>query len=322
MKMGTSWDRKKLKMAAMVLVIVITAFFLGRLIADSRREIVVIYHQADLTMIALAMLPLLASYWINSLVWKVSLEEFGTRVPAGHAFIIVNYSQISKYIPGRIWVALGLMKLAWDRGVAPEKSLGAMALANIYVVASGCIITLISVFTSNSDIALNPLWLILLVAACLPAMHPKTLHLAVETWQNLTGRNVGELKASYKKIVLAMSIGAIYWIAVSISFWILALSLYPAYDGGPFVLTGAIIVSWLLGFMAFFMPGGLGVREASMAYILAPAWGNAFAVTMAIASRALFVVGDLCALMIAVIISRVIATRKIEESVTGSSQAQ
>jgi hypothetical protein len=77
-----------------------------------------------------------------------------------------------------------------------------------------------------------------------------------------------------------------------VSFWLVARALLhtPAHDVALYV--GAFAAAWLVGVLAFFAPGGLGVREAVLVAILRSKIGVEDAVVLAAISRALLTVVD------------------------------
>jgi uncharacterized membrane protein YbhN (UPF0104 family) len=75
--------------------------------------------------------------------------------------------------------------------------------------------------------------------------------------------------------------------------WLLAYGLFGVPAGELRVFVGAFAVSSLAGFVAVFAPGGIGVREAVLAALLAPRIGQADAIALALASRLILIAADL-----------------------------
>lgn len=67
----------------------------------------------------------------------------------------------------------------------------------------------------------------------------------------------------------------------------------------PFFFYAVIFsLSTFAGFLAFFMPSGLGVREAALIFFLNPEVGEANAIIIAIASRLWLIFGDLISFLL------------------------
>ncbi len=68
--------------------------------------------------------------------------------------------------------------------------------------------------------------------------------------------------------------------------------------------TGAFAAAWVVGLIAIYAPGGLGVREAMLVAILRSRIGSADAVLVAVASRAVFTLVDLSTAGVAFVVLR------------------
>src|SRR5256885_6208199 len=77
------------------------------------------------------------------------------------------------------------------------------------------------------------------------------------------------------------------WGTYGAALWMLARGLIP---DAPFPLTtaiGAFTLGYILGLLALFAPGGVGVRELVLVGLLAPFLGSGGAVAVSVASRGL-----------------------------------
>src|SRR5436853_485044 len=80
------------------------------------------------------------------------------------------------------------------------------------------------------------------------------------------------------------------WWTYGAALWMLARGLLPA---APLPLTSAVAaftLGYVLGLLALFAPGGVGVRELVLIGLLAPALGSGGAVAVSLASRVLLTV--------------------------------
>jgi uncharacterized membrane protein YbhN (UPF0104 family) len=87
-------------------------------------------------------------------------------------------------------------------------------------------------------------------------------------------------------------VNCVGWIVAGAAAWILVDAVSPSTPELAF-LTGAYALAWLTGFVVPFAPSGLGVREATLAGLLAPQFGLGPATTIAVALRFSNIVGDL-----------------------------
>jgi uncharacterized membrane protein YbhN (UPF0104 family) len=66
-------------------------------------------------------------------------------------------------------------------------------------------------------------------------------------------------------------------------------------------ITSGFSLAWLAGFVAVFVPGGLGIREAGMVLVLEPIIGSASAILIAILARVINLAVDALLFMFALI---------------------
>ncbi len=71
-----------------------------------------------------------------------------------------------------------------------------------------------------------------------------------------------------------------------------------------FRMVGVMAASWLLGFISFVVPAGIGVRDAAMMALLLPILGEPWAVVVPVLSRLLWVLADLCNLVFSLAVVR------------------
>ncbi len=71
-----------------------------------------------------------------------------------------------------------------------------------------------------------------------------------------------------------------------------------------FSIVGVMAASWLLGFVSFVVPAGIGVRDAAMMALLLPILGEPWAVVVPVLSRVLWVLADLCNLVFSLVVVR------------------
>src|SRR5207245_4098843 len=87
--------------------------------------------------------------------------------------------------------------------------------------------------------------------------------------------------------VVSATLTALGWVTYGAAFWLLARGLI-ADRVVPFaVATGVFALGYILGWLALFAPGGVGVRELVFVGLLTPWLGSGGALVVSLASRAL-----------------------------------
>jgi hypothetical protein len=94
------------------------------------------------------------------------------------------------------------------------------------------------------------------------------------------------------------------WVPYGLQVWLLAVRL-GAPPGRAVVLSiGGFAFAWSVGFVAVFVPAGVGVREVLLVAVLGTVLSTGDATAIALVSRLLMTAGDLCAAGLAVAFAR------------------
>jgi hypothetical protein len=97
-----------------------------------------------------------------------------------------------------------------------------------------------------------------------------------------------------RRVAAMTALNAAAWVPTGLAVWLLANELSGA-DLGFRWLLGAYACSWLVGFLVPLAPGGLGLREGTLAVFLADPLAGGAAVSIALAVRLASTAGELIA---------------------------
>jgi len=106
---------------------------------------------------------------------------------------------------------------------------------------------------------------------------------------------------------------ALVLFAIGAGFWLTAHALLGVPFDDLLVYAGAFSAAWVVGVVAVFAPGGLGVREAMLVAILHGRLGSADALVLAAVSRGILTLVDLLAAGVGVLL---ISGGPVEEQVS------
>ena len=95
----------------------------------------------------------------------------------------------------------------------------------------------------------------------------------------------------------SLAVNAVAWAGYGVAFLALARGLTPDANLSWSQATAVFTISYLVGLVALFAPGGVGVRESAFTLLLAPPLGLKLAVALALASRVLLTITELGAAM-------------------------
>ncbi|PRY46042.1 lysylphosphatidylglycerol synthase domain-containing protein [Umezawaea tangerina] len=243
--------------------------------------------------IVLSMLAVYAGVWLGPVVWKVVLSDLGAPVRVSEASKFYLVGQLGKYVPGAVWAVLLSMELAKEAGVSRARSFTAGLIATGLGVVASMITGLLALPIILDGDHPELLWLFALLVVGLVFLHPVPLTWLVSTVLKLLRKAPLPHRlngfAIFKGVVLAVAI----YVMFGVHLWLLATSVGAPGLNTLILCAGAMGVSMTAGLMAFFLPSGLGAREAVIVAALATVMPAPQALALAVVSRLVFTIADL-----------------------------
>ncbi len=179
--------------------------------------------------------------------WKSVIGK--GRASFKDAFVILYFSQIGKYLPGKIWSYAAQVALLRKFDIKPKEA--ALLTFLFYTASILGIITFSGVAFGIYKGSIEIIMMTLVGVA--------TLIFVV--FRPYMGDYYNYLLKGYFSLIIADTIG---WI----SFYFLLFSVYPVSLKESAAIAMTFYVSWFIGWIALFSPGGLGVREGVNTYLL------------------------------------------------------
>jgi uncharacterized membrane protein YbhN (UPF0104 family) len=236
-----------------------------------------------------------AAYALLVEAWRRVVVSMGQRLGYRDAARIAMVSNLGKYIPGKVWAIAGNALLAQQAGVDATASVAAAMVLQALALASG--VTLVGVLGPATlraygtgyvvatvtlgvlailgVLALTSGRLLRLLRSFLPAAIPA-----------LTPVPLGVMLAAFAVNLCA-------WAAYGLAFVCLARGLTPDAALTWSQASTVFTISYLVGLVALFAPGGVGPRESSFVVLLTGPLGVKLAVALALASRVLLTITEL-----------------------------
>lgn len=222
------------------------------------------------------LLFLLLVYLVNVFSWHMVTRVLGAKVSFGGNFRIWMLSNLSRLLPGGIWQYPSRVYLLSREGVTKRVSITAVILEGLLILAlgSGTVFLSLAFWQLPEEFkgAQNLLWLFLVLPLMIFSLaNPKIATGAARIIKKLTGRE-GKLLSEihlplYWLIPLAVLFFARFFFTGGALFFLTNIAAPLGWEFF-FVIIGIYSLSWLLGYVAVFAPGGLGVVEVSLAALL------------------------------------------------------
>jgi uncharacterized membrane protein YbhN (UPF0104 family) len=243
--------------------------------------------------IAGSVLMVLLTYVMQVESWRRILAGWGQGLTFRAAARVWSLANLGRYVPGKVWSVAGLVVLARQAGVEAGP-----AAASAFVLQAISLGTGVAVVAAVGPGSAPPLRL---AAAGFAAV----LTIAVLVWPP-TARRLGRLVNTTapleplrpSAVFASALLTVLSWGTYGVAFWMLTRGLVP---DTPLPLTaaiGAFTLGYILGVLALFAPGGVGVRELVLIGLLAPFLGSGGAVAVSVASRLVLTVLEATAALV------------------------
>lgn len=215
--------------------------------------------------ILISILLLLIAKFMTADLTFYSLRITSHPITFQDAFSITAITQLGKYLPGGLWHFAGKFGVYKARGASTKGAARPMIIENLWLITSAILTGIITLLISTSPL---PCQLIpLLCSITNQVILSVSLLLVWMIAAFIVEQKV--LKARFSPALhLRLSIEQIIiWLLFGTSFWLV----FPRNTNINFFLqaVSAFSLSWAAGYAAFFAPGGIGIREASMTLLLA-----------------------------------------------------
>jgi hypothetical protein len=256
-------DKKKLlsfvKWFWLILVLAAAGYYFYR----HQDEVVELIKQIDLWRIFLSLillligklfLVILVRFSVNSEAWYPSyLEILG----------VYGLSSLGKYLPGGIWHFVGRFGVYKMNGLSAKASTRSMILENIWLLSSALATGVLGVFLTRFDLVADLIhipdekWLAIILTIVILAIWIIVLFVVHKIMRKYTS---GEIQS----VTVIALVGLLLWTFIGGSFFVMFQDF--SFSSAPLFI-GGYAVSWAVGYIAVFAPGGLGIREAVLAFV-------------------------------------------------------
>lgn len=217
--------------------------------------------QIGFTQLIITVLLMILAMILTVWVLVILVRDKGYHFNFTDGYHTLNLSQLASLIPGGVWGFAGFAGFLWSRGVSKIDS-AIIIFLNTLIMLSACVVVgasgLISVLGWQYTVLCFTPFLLLI----------------------LTRNRLEELRKMYfpesstlpsiKTLLQAAGLGIFVWLITSFCF---AWMLYSVALNSPIpvqVATGAYATGYLGGYLAIFVPSGLGVSEGLTTLILSP----------------------------------------------------
>ena len=279
--------RRALRWGERIAALVVLAF-LAVYLARNGSEVAAHPWRVDWARLGLATVCVLAAYTTFVLSWRRILARLGGPLGALDAHRIWYIGNLGRYVPGKLLQLAGTAYLARAKGVSPVLTVSASLTSQAFVLCAALVVGALTLpELAAGEAGLGMLWpiglgvaAILLLVVLTPALDS-----AYRIALRLLGRSeYFETLPTGEKVVL-LAANLIAWLAFGTGFWLFVRAVAPIEADTFLPMIGISAAGYAGGYLAVFVPGGLGVREGIYALLLAAYVPPSMAVAIAILCR-------------------------------------
>lgn len=222
-------------------------------------------------LICTSTLLLVISYFLIPAGWIILSHRAGSTVSSRELRAAWFMSQLGRYVPGKVWLFAGRIAFLKSRGLSGYRAASVPFLEVLYAAAGAGLAAVIPlVISSNAVFSHTGLKYAVLAASIsllvIPVLTPiqkwlyRLKHDRIPEEMPLP-RTIGSVKLLiiYSGLFLLRGLALFLWLK---GFGVSDISLLLCCAAAP--------LSWLAGYIVFLIPGGIGVREAAAAALIAP----------------------------------------------------
>ena len=230
------------------------------------------------------------SYALGFFSWKFLLSKLGVHLKLITASAIVSVSQLGKYIPGKVWYALGRLYITKQMNLPSTKITLSIILEGGFLFLSGFLIASITLFSAKPE---SPIFILIPIALAVSFfMHPAIINFLLRKAERLIKRKLEPVTLSTLDLIEVLTSYCVMWIVHSLGFYLLCLTIVTNHQFNPLPVMSSFITAWLVGFASIIVPGGLGIREGTLSFLLINIFPPPMNYVLAILGRIWTTVGE------------------------------
>jgi hypothetical protein len=254
--------------------------------------------QTEAALVLLSVILTVMGKLMTAYQMKTALQIAG--YPAGNmeGLRLYSYADITKYAPGGIWGIVSRLGMYKARRMPVKAISQAFTMEHIWLIGSSLVIggilyaTALAIDTQH-EFGI-PTFLGVVPKELLSAMALVATVFSATAWVFVLkySSRILSCDVSYGRTILLFILQTFLWGSLGAGFAVLMP--VAGYSAPVFLLlAGAFSIAFGLGFLAFWAPAGIGVREAALFLLISPVLGFNTIMAVCLLSRCLWFLADI-----------------------------
>lgn len=291
---------KKIKYISKIVVgyplTIIALLFILKYIYSTRFEILPYFSDINYLSLISGLVILMMFYLVKGIIWKKMLNIKGYNLDVGKSVYLFSNAEIRRYIPGSVLSFATRVSSFSKFNIPPRVILKTIAYEAILLVLSAFIISIPGIIflfqlTSFNDLLyFLPVNKLLLIATSSISLICIFLFYMIVKKNLISKKKIISAVILYKDIFMLSLFG---WVLFGLGNLLVIISFNYFNPYAVIPLVSFFVFSWLVGYLSFITPMGLGVREAVIIYGLSYLSPIGLASSLAVISRVILVISEL-----------------------------
>jgi uncharacterized membrane protein YbhN (UPF0104 family) len=278
--------RRALRIAGQVALFAIIAWFVYQSLSKGLSGSDFLQLRFSWGWLGLSWVLLAGYYAIYTLGLDLIMRALGSPSTLPKAFKLNFASNLGKYVPGGFWPALGRVALAPSMSLSRAHAAVSLVLEAGYSTAGGLIVFAVSLgFGGRLPAGTQPWMWLVLAALLVVALHPAIFSRALKWAFRLARVDHEPPRLGYGITLGLVALYAVSWLVAGAAFQCFTYALVSNAGGNTLTYAGAYSAASIAGLLVLFAPGGIGVREGVLAFLITPFVGPGNAVIVGFAAR-------------------------------------
>ena len=243
---------------------------------------------------------LILSFFIfcTSSLWALIVKKIDNNVEYRDCLAAYNLSLLAKYLPGGIWNLVGRALYLHKKGVSVAVTSSSIVYEFFFLITSSVTIGGFLLIEHNV-VSIGAILLIYIGMLCF-LFWPNTVIVILNKVLVLLKRETLSCRLSRANVLIIFLLFVLSWGIYGFAFQLLIQAMNLEFTQSLLYLLAILANSWVIGYLSP-TPGGIGVREGIMTFLLGKTSVSTYAALISVVSRLWFICAELLIISIVVI---------------------
>lgn len=285
--------------------LIITSFFIYKYFLKNYSELSQYKIELNYRDISVSILFIVIVFLLKPFIWKRILYFLGTQLSYRESIEICSFSNLTRYVPGKIWSFLSRIYLTRNKHINKEIVVTSHGVQIIIELLVGIFVFLICLPFGLSLRQIEKfLWILIFIPFFLLFLFPPFLQRIINFGSKILHFKKASINLKFFNLSELLLLNFISWSFFGIAYFFAIRSLFHISSSLLPVVIGVYAISSVIAFLSFLTPAGLGVREGILSFLLSSYMPTSIAILVSLLARVCMVSTELVRAGVIVIMKR------------------